>query len=87
MHRKCRIIHTDLKPENVIVALNKAELQEIMNRGQISTMNKQVKTIEVTRDGTLFKPATPKQPTLLQNVDTQGMSRVQKKKLKKKLKK
>jgi len=87
LHRKCRIIHTDLKPENVIVALNKAELQEIMNRGQISTMNKQVKTIEVTRDGTLFKPATPKQPTLLQNVDTQGMSRVQKKKLKKKLKK
>ena len=23
LHRKCRIIHTDLKPENVIVALNK----------------------------------------------------------------
>ena len=54
LHRKCRIIHTDLKPENVIVALNKSELQEIMDRGQISTMNKQVKTQEVTQDGVLF---------------------------------
>ena len=26
LHRKCRIIHTDLKPENVIVALTKNEL-------------------------------------------------------------
>ena len=55
LNRKCRIIHTDLKPENVIVALQKSELQEIMNRGQISTMNKNVKTQEVTRDGTLFQ--------------------------------
>jgi len=88
LHRKCRIIHTDLKPENVIVALTTAELQEIMNRGQISTMNKQVKTQEVTRDGTLFKPpVADNQTTLLQNIDTTGLSRMQKKKLKKKLKK
>jgi len=33
-----------LKPENVIVALTKKELQEIVKRGQISTMNKTVKT-------------------------------------------
>lgn len=26
LHRKCKIIHTDLKPENVIVALTKNEL-------------------------------------------------------------
>ena len=55
LHRKCRIIHTDLKPENVIVALSKTELQEILNRGQISTMNKTVKTQDVMRDGTLFQ--------------------------------
>lgn len=54
LHRKCRIIHTDLKPENVIVSLTKAELSEIHNRGQISTMNKTVKTFDVTKDGTLF---------------------------------
>ena len=40
LHRKCRIIHTDLKPENVIVALRKEELQEIVDKGCISNMNK-----------------------------------------------
>ena len=83
LHRKCRIIHTDLKPENVIVALNKSELTEIMKRGQISTMNKQVKTQEVTQNGTLFA----QQDSLLANIDTSGMSKLQKKKLKKKIKK
>ena len=29
LHRKCRIIHTDMKPENVIVSLTRDELQEI----------------------------------------------------------
>ena len=76
LHRKCRIIHTDLKPENVIVALTKDELQEIMNRGQISTMNKNVKTFDVTKDGTLLPDADENKPsTLLSNIDTTGMSK------------
>ncbi len=33
LHRICKIIHTDLKPENVIVNLTESELSEIMNRG------------------------------------------------------
>jgi serine/threonine-protein kinase SRPK3 len=33
LHRYCKIIHTDLKPENVIVSLTKDELKEIMERG------------------------------------------------------
>ena len=33
LHRKCRIIHTDLKPENVIISLTKDELSEIQKRG------------------------------------------------------
>ncbi len=33
LHRICRIIHTDLKPENVIVSLSPHELQEISHRG------------------------------------------------------
>ena len=45
-------------------------------------MNKTVKTVEVTRDGTLFPG---KSETLLGNIDTTGMSKLQKKKLKKKL--
>ena len=47
LHRICRIIHTDLKPENVIVSLNHNDLGEIMKRGQLSTMNKNIKTIDV----------------------------------------
>ena len=76
LHRKCRIIHTDLKPENVIVALTKDELAEIVGRGQISTMNKTVKTTDVTKDGTLLPNLNENQPpTLLSNVDTTGMSK------------
>lgn len=44
LHRICKIIHTDLKPENVIVCLTPQELDEIVKRGQLSTMNKQIKT-------------------------------------------
>jgi len=33
LHRICRIIHTDLKPENVIVSLTKDELEEIQKKG------------------------------------------------------
>ena len=40
LHRICRIIHTDLKPENVIVSLSQHELEEIMNKGSLSTVNK-----------------------------------------------
>ena len=40
LHRICKIIHTDLKPENVIVCLIPQELDEIVKRGQLSTMNK-----------------------------------------------
>ena len=47
LHRICRIIHTDLKPENVIVSLRREELQEISRTGQISTMNKQIRTHDV----------------------------------------
>ena len=47
LHRVCKIIHTDLKPENVSMSLSKAELQEIAKRGQISTMNKTIKTADM----------------------------------------
>ena len=47
LHRFCKIIHTDLKPENVIVSLTRAELEEIDQRGQISNMNRNVRTEDV----------------------------------------
>ena len=33
LHRICKIIHTDLKPENVSVGLRPDELEEIAKRG------------------------------------------------------
>ena len=29
LHRKCNLIHTDLKPENIMICLSKNEIQEI----------------------------------------------------------
>lgn len=86
LHRFCKIIHTDLKPENVIISLTKAELSEIDQRGQISNINRNVKTedVEILFHGKQTKPTG----ILSQSgVDTEGMSKAQKKKLKAKIKK
>ena len=88
LNRKCRIIHTDLKPENVIINLTKPQLTEIMKSGKISSMNKTVKTDNINADGALIlNEAGSKEGagTLLADIDTTGMSKLQKKKLRKKL--
>ena len=36
LHRMCHIIHTDLKPENVLVCLTKDELKEIQSTGHLT---------------------------------------------------
>lgn len=35
LHKYCGIIHTDLKPENVMICLNQHELNEIFDKGQL----------------------------------------------------
>ena len=42
MHRMCKIIHTDFKPENVVIGLKESEVAEIAKTGQLTTtkMNK-----------------------------------------------
>jgi serine/threonine protein kinase len=77
------ILHRDLKPENVIVSLTRPELEEIIKKGQLSTVNKNIKTFDIKEANLLPN----KQKTLLENVDTSGMTKQQKKKLKKKIKK
>jgi serine/threonine-protein kinase SRPK3 len=37
LHRICGIIHTDLKPENVIVQLTQAQIKELFTKGRIDT--------------------------------------------------
>ncbi len=35
LHRICKIIHTDLKPENVLLSLTREQIDEIRSRGQL----------------------------------------------------
>jgi serine/threonine-protein kinase SRPK3 len=37
LHRVCKIIHTDLKPENVNLCLTEKEVEEIALKGQLTT--------------------------------------------------
>ena len=37
MHRICKIIHTDFKPENVVIGLREEEVAEIAKTGQLTT--------------------------------------------------
>ena len=37
LHRMCKIIHTDLKPENVCMCLTDAEVNEIMSKGRLTS--------------------------------------------------
>lgn len=39
LHRVCSLIHTDLKPENVILNLERRELEEIWKAGHLTTTN------------------------------------------------
>lgn len=68
LHRECKIIHTDLKPENVLVWI--PDIEDYLRK----------KTKDVMR-------GKGRRGSLLEKVDTTGMSRNRKKRLKKKLKK
>jgi serine/threonine-protein kinase SRPK3 len=36
LNRICRVIHTDLKPENVLLCLTEQEIKQIVEKGQLS---------------------------------------------------
>jgi serine/threonine-protein kinase SRPK3 len=42
LHRTCKIIHTDLKPENTIVALSNESLSDIVKNGHIPKSRKKI---------------------------------------------
>ena len=97
LHRICKIIHTDLKPENTIVALGNDKLFDIVQHGQIRKTKKKTNNNLQLDDNTTFIPEASKSgmqttmsttaSTLLDGVDTEGLTKQQKKKLKSKLKK
>lgn len=49
LHRICKLIHTDLKPENVVISLTKKELSEIKNKGMLTTTKMYDKKAELIR--------------------------------------
>mmetsp|Transcript_15662 Transcript_15662/g.21203 ORF Transcript_15662/g.21203 Transcript_15662/m.21203 type:complete len:272 (-) Transcript_15662:1036-1851(-) len=98
MHRMCKIIHTDFKPENVVICLKDSEVAEIAKTGQLTTtkmfqQSDAIKKLNMKIAGTL---QTPKELSLKQQSQsstslfaseycTEGMTAKQKKNLRKKL--
>jgi len=59
LHRICKIIHTDLKPENCIVALSNESLADIVKNGKIPKQRKKYQTSQkllLDTDNQLFLP-------------------------------
>lgn len=50
LHKYCKIIHTDLKPENVMVCLNQKELEEIIGSGQLNNSKKVQKRLATIKN-------------------------------------
>lgn len=99
MHRMCKIIHTDFKPENVVICLRDDEVLEIAQTGQLTTTKMFehqdiIKKINMKIAGTLpanntataqnaAAPAAPSETEEFQIPD--GLTAKQRKNLKKKL--
>jgi serine/threonine-protein kinase SRPK3 len=99
MHRECGIIHTDLKPENVLVCIDDVEkvvMNELLCGGKppASTATKKGQQLRITGSQPLSSPSSKSPSVQNSSIElqqppqpTQGMSKSQKKKLKQKLKK
>jgi serine/threonine-protein kinase SRPK3 len=98
LHRMCKIIHTDFKPENVVITLRDDEVAEIAKTGQLTTsklFNKgeHIKRINQKIAGALIQPAVTTAPLAttelkdgkVWDVDMDGLTAKQKKNLRKKL--
>jgi len=55
LHRVCKIIHTDLKPENVSLCLTDRELREIAENGCLTTTKMYTQAEDVRK---LYNAAT-----------------------------
>ena len=56
LHRVCKIIHTDLKPENTIVALSNDKLKDIIGHGIIRKSNTHDQKLMVDYDNKRYIP-------------------------------
>jgi serine/threonine protein kinase len=81
LHRICKIIHTDLKPENCIVALSNDSLAEIVKNGNIPKQRKKYQMSQkllLDTENSLFLPNFRKsqKQTLLDGVETEGLTKL-----------
>lgn len=82
LHRECGIVHTDLKPENVLVWI--PNIEHYLKK-ETSEILKDIKIKE--KEEAVASPTEVEPPqSWLADVDTNGMSKSQKKRLKKKRK-
>jgi len=62
----CNIIHTDFKPENVVIGLKESEIAEIAKTGQLAGSkqkdNEDLKALNMRVAGTLQAKKKPKAP-------------------------
>jgi serine/threonine-protein kinase SRPK3 len=78
LHRMCKIIHTDLKPENAILALRQAELEEIAQNGCLKdpkhkpthVLSGRTKFSDIALGTTFQKKYGMKQPVAVKNIST-----------------
>jgi len=59
LHRICKVIHTDLKPENVNLCLTEQEVRDITTKGQLKSTKMQEQDIaeRVKLNATIEKDA------------------------------
>jgi len=75
LNRICKLIHTDLKPENVVIALSKEELKEIYDNGCLATTKalrndarKKARAVAGASDDVLVSTRDPKSKELLKEM-------------------
>lgn len=79
LHTKCQVIHTDIKPENILVCISHEDVQRIANTAAVASQHGKL--------GKSFMAMAPEDVVLKQTERCQKMSTKKKEKLKQKIKK
>lgn len=59
LHRICKVIHTDLKPENVLLCLTEDEIKQIVEKGQLTNNEIYLKRLNLYRKLFMLGPYEP----------------------------
>ena len=59
LHRICKVIHTDLKPENVLLCLTEEEIMNIVDHGQLANKDLFLQRLKYYRNHFMLGPVDP----------------------------